>query len=309
MKVCSFLGGIPASNKNPDKPEMLKLFAKGVNISGDQGVIITEQRYEDCDVAVIQGFVHEEGKHAPHLAFRKKVFDINTQKPKRCVIIDSNMFSFATGKDHNNTSLLRFSFDGIFPNTGDYCNHNIETDEHWQRINKKYNLTIKPYRQNGDHILICLQRDGGWSMRGQSVMEWLDNTIKTIRQYSNRRIVIRCHPGTRMQLYQGKNIAQSYGVSVSNTDQTSLTQDLQNCWAMVVKNSSPTVAAVVNGIPIFVTDPAHCQAGSIANLNLENIENPIMPERELFLWKLAACHWDFDELANGSCWKHMRQYV
>ena len=309
MNVVSFLGGIPPRNQNPDKPMMLKLFAEGVNKVGDKGIVHEGMTYQNCDVAVLQGFVHEHGKNAPHLSFRKQVLDMNTVKPKRCVVIDSNMFSFATGTQHNNTNLLRFSFDGIFPNTGDYCNHDVETDEHWKRISGKYNIHIKPYRQDGTHILICLQRDGGWSMRGESVMSWLDKTIKTIRQYSKRKILIRCHPGTRMQLQNGKTIAQNYGVIVSDTNSRSLMLDLENCWAMVVKNSSPSVAALVNGIPIFVTDPEHCQAGSLANVKLENIERPAMPDREKFLYKLAACHWDFDDLKSGRCWSHMRKYV
>ena len=120
---------------------MLKLFAEGVNKVGDKGIVHEGMTYQNCDVAVLQGFVHEHGKNAPHLSFRKQVLDMNTVKPKRCVVIDSNMFSFATGTQHNNTNLLRFSFDGIFPNTGDYCNHDVETDEHWKRISGKYNIS------------------------------------------------------------------------------------------------------------------------------------------------------------------------
>jgi hypothetical protein len=85
MKVCSFLAGIPPGNKNPNKPVMLKGIIEGVNAVGDQGIVVEQKQYVDCDVAVIQGFVHEHGKSAPHLAFRKEVHQRNTVKPKRCI--------------------------------------------------------------------------------------------------------------------------------------------------------------------------------------------------------------------------------
>ena len=308
MKVVSFLGGIPARNKNPAKPEMLKKFIQGVNCIGDQGIVHDGMTYVDCDVAVLQGFVHEAGKNAPHLQFRKQILEQNTKPPKRCVIIDSNMFSFATGSEHNNTEMLRFSFDGIFPNTGDYCNKDVETSEHWDRIKNSYNLELLPYSHKGKHILICLQREGGWSMRGESVINWLSNTIRTIRQYSDRPIVVRTHPGTRMHEQQGKQLAQQYQVTVSPKYKP-LAEDLNKCWAMVVKNSSPTVASLLHGVPIFATDPEYCQAGELANTDLSQIENPNRPEREKWLWKLCASHWNMEELSNGACWSHMRKYV
>lgn len=310
MKVVCFLGGIPPGNKNPDKPKMLRSFADGVNAVGDTGIAHEgTQILLDGDVGVLQGFVHEEGKNAPHLAFRKLVLDRFTIKPKRCVIIDSNMFSFATGKTYNNGELLRFSFDGIFPSTGDYCNHDINTPEHWDRLRSNYdNLELHPYTNKGKHILICLQRNGGWSMRGEPVLEWLDQTIKTLRQHTDREIRIRFHPGDKRFLANMNNVRQRYNVVVSPVDKP-LLEDLNKCWATVVKNSSPSVASLLNGVPVFATDPEHCQAGGLVNTDLSKIENPNRPDREEWLWKLSASHWNMEDLRNGSCWKHMRKYV
>lgn len=307
MRVVSFMGGIPPRNNNPDKPAMLRNFAQGVQNAGDIGAIHEGMNYTNCDVAVLQGFVHDAGKNAPHLSFRKLVLDT----APHTVVIDSNMFSYATGKAFNNSALLRFSFDGVFPNTGNYCNHDVETDEHWQRLKANYPaLELHPYTEKGKHILICLQRDGGWSMRGESVMDWLDNTIKTIRQHSDRPIRIRTHPGTKMYLttQNGKQIADKYNVEVSRPEKY-LLNDLHKCWAMVVKNSSPSTAALMHGIPVFATDPEHCQAGVLANTDLSKIENPNRPDRERWLWKLCASHWNMNEIRSGACWSHMRKYV
>ena len=87
--------------------------------------------------------------------------------------------------------------------------------------------------------MICLQRDGGWSMRGESKLcSWLDKTIANNKTVFKRKILIRCLFGTRMQLQNGKTIAQNYGVIVRIPNSRSML-DLENCWAMVVKNSSP----------------------------------------------------------------------
>jgi hypothetical protein len=306
MKVCSFLGGIPASNKNPFKKLMLEKFIHGVNAVGDQGVIVTQQRYEECDVAVIQGFVHQEGKQAPHLMHRQMVLGINTVKPKRCVIIDSNMFLFATPNDP--LSMCRYSFDGVFPTTGEYCSDGVGA-EHWIRVKNNYNINYQPWKKSGNHILICLQRNGGWSMQGEDVVDWLRKTVTQLREYTDRPIVVRGHPGDgkfRLYLQQLRSIK---GISISDHTTKHITHDLNNAWATIVKNSSPSVASVMQGVPVFVTDPDHCQAKDVANTNLQKIESPDYFDLEQWLWKISASHWNINELADGSCWRHMKKYV
>ena len=48
-----------------------------------------------CDVALIQGFVHEHGKSAPHLQLRKQAVDLQKRNGKRSLIVDSNLFLYA----------------------------------------------------------------------------------------------------------------------------------------------------------------------------------------------------------------------
>ena len=47
----------------------------------------------------------------------------------------------------------------------------------------------------------------------------------------------------------------------------------------------------------------------VANTVWENIENPTYHDREEWLWKICASHWDIPELLDGTCWSHMRQFV
>ena len=111
---------IPPGNSNPEKPALLKNYIEGVNKVGDKGVIVNTFHPMDTDVAVIQGFVHANSKQTPHLKLRRMIYENQMRRGKKCVIVDSNLF-LAYDKNNSKT-YLRYSFDGIFANTGEYCN-------------------------------------------------------------------------------------------------------------------------------------------------------------------------------------------
>ena len=55
--------------------------------------------------------------------------------------------------------------------------------QRWIKISKDLNMELKSWRlnQKEGHILICCQRDGGWSMDGRANQEWLREVIPAIR--------------------------------------------------------------------------------------------------------------------------------
>lgn len=301
--VVSYLAGIPASNKNPEKPKSLINFAKGVNAVGDLGIVNDKPQIIPADVAVIQGYVHEDGKNAPHLTFRKMVIEHQKKTGNRTIIIDSNLFLY---QDPNNSKgYLRYSYDGIFPNTGEYCYDNPDPAR-WEKIKKDLNMTLNPWRKNGDHILVCLQRNGGWSMKGLDVVQFFNNIVREIRMYSDRPIVVRTHPGDKRSSSYVKNLV---GSNIRISSNATLLDDLQNAWATVVYNSSPGVASTIEGIPAFIIDPNFSQASEVSNHNISKIENPDLPERLHWIQKMAQCHWTQEDLSNGTTWQHMRNWA
>ena len=66
-------------------------------------------------------------------------------------------------------------------------------------VKKNLNVDLKPWRTTSrdGFILICCQRDGGWSMEGMPVMNWLRDVMTKIRTYTDRRVKIRFHPGDK----------------------------------------------------------------------------------------------------------------
>jgi len=301
----AYYAGIPPGNKNPEKPAILDNFIAGVNASGDQGIAHRTMTTLPCDVALIQGFVHDQGKDLSHLRLRKSAIDLQKSNGKRSLIVDSNLFLYA---DPNNTkTYLRYSFDGVFPTTGFYFDRDIDPTR-WQKISRNLNISLKPYRTEGHHILICLQRNGGWSMRGFNVVDWMNQTIHQIRQHSKKRtIVVRAHPGDK----KIKSILQVNHKNVILSKNTNLVDDLRGAWASVVYNSSPSVASLIEGIPTFLTDPLpqHSQTYGVANTDLGLLENPLMPDRQQWIERLSMCHWNFDELRSGEAWRFFRQYI
>lgn len=312
MLVVSYLAGIPPGNKNPEKPAVLKNFALGVqSLSyGDRGSITNSNKPIECDVAVLQGFVHENSKNKPHLNLRKNVIQFQKNRGKRTVIIDSNLFLY---RDPGNTKkYLRYSYDGVFPTTGEYCNKIVD-ETRWEQIKQDLKIDLQPWKDTGKYILVCAQRDGGWSMGGKSTVNWIKETISELRRYTNKPIKIRMHPGdgnNRFHIRKLK-VKQYTNVELIDYERTTLLENLKNAAAVVVYNSSPAVAAAIEGVPVFVTDPEpqRCQAFTVSHNNLAKIKSPVEFDRELWIRQIAQMHWNQRDLAMGKTWEWMRKFV
>jgi hypothetical protein len=210
-------------------------------------------------------------------------------------------------KDPANTkTYLRFSLNDVFPTTGVYFTNNVDPNR-WKQIKNDIGFDLQPWRANGKHILIALQRNGGWSMSGYDVMDWLDTTIKQIKQHSDRPILVRGHPGDK----KVKTYLKINQPNVTVSTSASIINDFANAWATVTYNSSPGVASAIEGIPVFVTDPTpqKSQAFDVCNSSLNTIENPIMPERQSWIEKIAMSHFCFNDLQNGVAWNIIKDYL
>jgi len=303
MKFIAYLAGCPSGPKNKHKHQILWSFVQGVNTVGDQGILHQGRDLVQGDVAFIQGWVHQNSGSSMHLMMRKSVIQHQHANRNKLLVADSNLFNYIDGnakKDY-----IRYSFDGVFPTTGNYFDSIGIDPMRWVNIFKNKGITLKKWRKNGKHILICTQRNGGWSMKGLDVPTWLEQTVRQLRQYTDRPIIVRGHPGDRYhKQYIDRN---KYTLSASPL----IAQDFTDCHAVVTYNSSPAVASAIEGIPVYVTDPdtKTSQASAVANTDLSTIENPNMFEREKWLSRLAMSHWNDEEIKSGDAWKHIRKFV
>lgn len=304
MRVAVYHKTVPNA-KSQEKIDLLRYYAEGVRNSGDDAIDVNNYAIERADAAVIQGWVSHDTAR-PHLALRNNVIK---QQPYT-IAVDSNLFLYAdtTNLQH----YLRYSFNGIFPNNGIYCDDQVDP-QRWQQISRDLKIHLKPYRTSGTHILLCLQRNGGWSMGGTDVQDWAARTITELRRYTDRPIVVRAHPGDKAAREYLDPLNPRCRIKLINNVRLStnknLVDDLQGCWAAVNNNSSPVVGAAIEGIPIFVTDPARSQCREIANTDLSKIEQPELFDRQPWAERISMFHWNFNELRSGACWQHMRRWI
>lgn len=308
LKVAIYHKSIP-NNKNQEKIDILVNYSHGVRVSGDHAIDVYDHNVVQADVGVIQGWsVPGVPPTSPHTQLRSTVIRRITNN--HSVGVDSNLFLYAT--PNNPQHYLRYSFDDVFPNNGIYCDTEIDPTR-WNKLSSNLGIQLKDYRTNGDHILLLLQRNGGWSMGGYDVQDWAISTIDALRQFTDRPIVIRAHPGDKAaRTYLDPNSPHckiKFSKRVRLSTNPNLVDDLRNCWAAVNYNSSPVVGAAIEGYPIFVSDPTKSQCAEIANVDFSQIENPQLLDRQPWVERLSMFHWNFDELRSGECWQHMKKFI
>lgn len=300
MKIAVYLSAVPVRAKNQAKRDLLGRFARGAQAAGDRVILVDNvHNIADADVAVIQGWIGM--KQAPHLEQRRRVIETQSSRGRHTLAIDSNLFGFLDPRDRDR--FLRYSLNGIFPTTGYYFQRDTDFSR-WQEIRSAYGFQERPWNNNGSVILICLQRDGGWSMDGLSVIAWLESIIPRMHQLTDRPIVVRPHPGNLGVVTEVQARWPNVEISTSN----SIQQDFDRAWCTVTYNSSPGVASILWGVPAFVTDPqaTRSQAMPFAATDISQIESPMRPDRTEFYHRLAQCHFATAGLADGLAWRFMR---
>jgi hypothetical protein len=310
MKVVSYYNVVPGKNKSQEKFDILTNFIQGVNAVGDTGILHKGNDIVNCDVGVIQGWQHERGKNAPHLRLRQNVIDTQINSNKYVISGDANLFLYAN-KSNAPFHYLRYSFNGIFPTTGIYCDNNPDP-KRWEQISNDTGIVLEDYKTKGKNVVVCMQRQGGWSMGPISIFDWTKNVVTEIKKYTDRKIILRPHPGDKKaittylpQLHQ--YFKQDPNIKISNLT-TPLSEDLAKAWAVVNHNSSSIVGPIIQGHHAFITDPLKSQCAEVADTDFSKIENPNHFNRQAWLERISMFHWKFSELQDGTCWRHMRNY-
>ncbi len=146
MKFVAYLASVPPSKKSQHKSDLLRRFVGGVQAAGDHGVLATRPQLANTDVAFIQGWPHATGKQAAHNLFRKEVFDFQKRNNNRLLVVDSNLFNYRGKNEYS-----RYSFDGVFPSTGNYFWDNPDP-AHWQSISRNTGMFTTQRRMEYGHI-------------------------------------------------------------------------------------------------------------------------------------------------------------
>ena len=146
-------------------------------------------------------------------------------------------------------------------------------------------------------------------MNGQQLMPWLIKTIVQLRKITDRPVLVRFHPGDKNILNHKRMLARYRLSNVKVSHSESIMQDFAVAYCVINYNSSPAVAAAIEGIPTIVLDPNRSQAAEVSHHSLSDIENLTEFDREKWIYKMAQMHWTLDELKDGTAWRHLRKWA
>jgi len=160
---------------------------------------------------------------------------------------------------------------------------------------KKLGIQLKPMSTNRrGEILIATQHESSLQWSGMPTMRaWTEKTINEIKQHTNRRIIVRPHPRSPFPVKISGVLLDSPRRLANTYDDFNIFYDYH---CVINYNSGPAVQAAIHGVPVI------CDTSSLAgelSEKLENIENPVLPDRAEWFLKLCHTEWTVSEIAQG----------
>ena len=305
VDVVVYASSVANAHKHERKVACLENFAQGVRALGHSVVVDWDYKYQPAKLAVMLGWAttNTGGKN---IALRKQVIAEQRKHRFHTMCIDASCFKYL---DDTGT-YLRYSLGGPFYDRAEYANRNSSSAK-WQEIQQRLGIAIKPAQVCDGYILIGMQRDGGFSMKTLDPVAWLVDKIQEIRKYTTREIVIRPHPGkfnmADFAKFQSKEYVRQH-VRVINPEQSTLLENLQSAHAAVFFNSSASVAAVLEGVPVWVDD-ASAVTWTVAHHDMSTIESPQQFSTGQWIHDLATAHWSDDDGRAGRIWQKFLPYL
>ena len=165
-------------------------------------------------------------------------------------------------------------------------------DDRWQAL-CEFNpaLAYRGWRKPGSKILLIMSTDKPFEYYGHTRQAWIDSTLATLRQHTDREIVIREKAGR--------------GERTNATIYDALDQDI---YAVVTYNSIAAVEAIQYGIPAFSCAPT--AASVVSTSDLTRIEDPVKPSEHViqkWLNSIAYGQFSLTEILTGAAWKLAQQ--
>lgn len=271
------------------KKDVLEAFATGARSVGARVQVTSRHEYIPAKLAVILGWPSPE-QHGINVRLRAAVVKEQKRRNQYVMAIDGSTFKF----HDQDGKYLRYSINGVFYDTSQYANRDSDSTR-WDIISKDLKLSLDPWRPGFGYVLLLMQRDGGWSMKGLDPIQWAMQTYNDVRRQTDLPIIIRPHPGKVMDLSALQTLQN---VHVTNSKQISLQENLSNARAACVFNSSSGVASVLKGIPLVVNDRSSV-CWDVAEHSVEGINYPAFKDRTQWIYDLAAAHWSDEESAQG----------
>ena len=265
---------------------VFEAFAKSIIDAGHK-VIYNEpyrvfDHYDNYDVAVIWSVLWN-GK----MSKNKTVWEQNRLQNRPVIVLEVGGI--------NRGTTWKVGLNGI-NRDGDYLpDSNDSTRASLQ------GLKLKPWRKDGEYILICGQHDKSlqWSKMPR-MSNWFLNTYDEIRKHTDRPIIFRPHPRCRLEhIERGlRHVTRQEPRHVNGT-YDSFDMGFDNIHCTISYSSNPGIHSVIEGVPAFVS--THSIAYDVANDIdfLHDIEEPLTPDRTQWLNDYAHTEYTVEEITSG----------
>ena len=269
--VTAYVSGNSVHNR------VIEAFAEGAG-----ALLLPFDRYRPGDVAIVFGVRKER---VPVSWPRGEIIHRQREAGGRVLILETGYLRRGDGPgDHYAAGWNDLNGRADFRNLASPA-------DRWEKLA----MELKPWREKGEHVLVCGQVPWDASVQHHDHIGWCQSIMAKLMRLTKRPIVFRPHPKV-------PNV--NYGVLGTRVSRETLADDLRDCHAVVTFNSNAAVEAAIAGVPVFAFD-AGSMALPIANQDLGLIEEPVMPDRGQWLSDLAYCQWSLDEFRRGLAWQHL----
>jgi len=163
-------------------------------------------------------------------------------------------------------------------------------DDRWRR----HKIDLHPWKKTGRKILIAAPDEKPCKFYGIKLDDWLEETVATLKEHTDRPIEIRQRAPQRIDRVQNDTLKDALDKGV---------------FALVTYNSVAATEAIMYGIPAFTLAPSNA-ASPVALQDITQIETPYYPDKDkVYAW---ACHlaygqFHINELRNGVAWRILNE--
>ncbi len=176
--------------------------------------------------------------------------------------------------ENNRTSII--NLDGYFRIVYNNLIHNGIGNYPSDRF-KKLNLKIVDQKKSGNYIILSEPSDA--MKKVYNVPQWTNDTIKKIKKFSDRKIIIH-----------------------NKFSKEPLNFLLKNAWAFVSLQSTAGFKAMLDGVPSYFTDNTLRYIGEIKDIEYPKIDYKIF-------YNLAYGQWMLKEIESGEAWENIQQNI
>ncbi|AUF82693.1 hypothetical protein TetV_611 [Tetraselmis virus 1] len=232
----------------------------------------------NCDIAVVWGMAAPETMHKTYSLYRPKVRDHQNQHGKVTVCIELGYV--------NRDQYFSISFNDI-AGFGSYFTipDNIPIEP---RI--PIEISKRSFVDNNAPILFCGQIPYDTQIRCANYVNWMEATINSMRQRTNRQIIFRMHPKLVKKKFLDslKNKLKVLNIPLSNID--NFNEDIMRSHCVVAYNSNSLIDAVLKGVPVFCFGKGSV-AINLTNTEYEYLEDPWYPSEDMIKREMAMISW------------------